>query len=76
MLTKYIQSAMNRSQYKILEDDGTFYGEIPELQCVWANADTLNACQAELQEVLEEWLLLSLHLHHSIPVLGRSFRTN
>ncbi len=44
-----------------------YYGEIPELQGVWANADTLNACQAELQEFLEEWLLLGLHLHHSIP---------
>lgn len=29
MLTEYIRAAMRRARYEILEDDGTFYGEIP-----------------------------------------------
>ncbi len=40
MLTEYIQAAMRRAHYEILED-GTFYGEIPDFQGVYADADTL-----------------------------------
>jgi predicted RNase H-like HicB family nuclease len=69
MLTKYIQAAMRRAKNEILEDDGSFYGEIPELQGVWANADTLEECREELAEVLEEWILLGVSLHHSFAVL-------
>lgn len=68
MLTKYIETAMERAHYKILED-GSYFGEIPELKGVWANEETLEACRNELQEVLEDWVLLGLHLRHPIPVL-------
>lgn len=37
MLTEYIHAAMRRATYEILSD-GTFYGEIPGLQGVYANA--------------------------------------
>lgn len=37
MLTSYIQAAMHRAVYKLLEDK-TFFGEIPELKGLWANA--------------------------------------
>ena len=70
MITAYINEAMRRARYKILEDD-TFFGEIPELQGVWANADTLEECRQELQEVLEEWLILKLRENDTdLPVLG------
>ena len=69
MLTHYLQAAMHRAIYKILDDDGTFFGEIPDLPGVFANADTLEACREELIEVLEGWILLGLHLQHHIPVL-------
>jgi len=45
MLTKYIQAAMQRAHYEILEDDGTSYGSIPDLPGVWANAATLETCR-------------------------------
>ncbi len=54
MLTDYIQAAMRRAKYEILEDNGTFYGEIPGFQGVWSNAATLEDCRRELQEVLED----------------------
>lgn len=54
MLTRYIQAALHKAKYKILSDDNTFYGEIPEFQGVWANAETLELCREELSEVLEE----------------------
>ncbi|NJN39397.1 MAG: type II toxin-antitoxin system HicB family antitoxin [Acaryochloridaceae cyanobacterium CSU_3_4] len=69
MLTAYITTAMQRAIYEFLEDDGTKDGSIPELPGVWANTETHAACQQELQAVLEDWILLGLHLHHPIPPL-------
>lgn len=71
MLTAYINAAMASAYYELLPEDKTFYGEIPGLQGVWANAETLEACRQELQEVLEDWLLVGLRLGHAIPVLDQ-----
>jgi len=70
MLTAYITAAMSRARYKLL-DDGTYFGEIPGLQGVWANAKALEACRAELQEVLEDWLVVKLRDGDQIPRIGR-----
>ncbi len=69
MLTEYIVEAMSQAQYKILED-GTYFGEIPGFQGVWGNADTLELCRRELQEVLEEWLVLKLWDNEDVPQLA------
>lgn len=69
MLTAYIDAAMRKAHYEILPDGEGYFGRIPGLQGVWANADTLEACRAELREVLEEWLLLGLRKGHPIPVM-------
>jgi predicted RNase H-like HicB family nuclease len=69
MLTKYIQAAMRRAKYEIVEDDAYFYGHIPETPGVWANADTLEECREELKSVLEGWILLGIAFHHCFPVL-------
>ncbi len=66
MLTAYIQAAMRYAQYEILEDN-SYYGDIPDFQGVYANADALEACRKELQEVLEGWIVLGLRLGHSLP---------
>ena len=41
MLTNYIQAAMRKAHYEILPDGEGYYGSIPNLQGIWANADTL-----------------------------------
>jgi len=69
MLTDYIQAAMDKATYELLED-GTFYGEIPELQGVWSSAKTLEACREDLRDALEGWILLGLQLGHTLPVVG------
>lgn len=69
MLTKYIEAAMHRATYSILEDDGTFFGRIPDCQGVWANEETLEACRDELESVLEDWIILGLRLGHTLPVI-------
>ncbi len=67
MLAAYIRAAMHKATYEVLPDDGTFYGHIPELKGVWANAATLEACRDELEEVLEEWILFRISERMSIP---------
>jgi predicted RNase H-like HicB family nuclease len=68
MLTKYIQAAMKRAQYEILEDK-SYYGSIAAFDGVWANEPTLEACREELQEALEDWILLGVSLNHELPVV-------
>ena len=68
MLSKYIQAAMRLAKYKILED-GTYYGEIPGFQGVLADAENLEDCREQLQEVLEDWILLGVKLGHALPVV-------
>lgn len=67
MLTSYIRAAMRQARYEIVEDDGSFYGEIPAIPGISANARTLEACREELESVLEGWLLLSVADHSPIP---------
>ena len=57
MIREYIASAMKRARYEILSDDGSYYGEIPGFDGVYANAQQLEGCRNLLEEVLEEWLL-------------------
>ena len=68
MLTEYVQNKMERAEYKILRD-GTYFGAIPSLQGVWANAKTLEGCRKELREVLEDWLLLKISSREKVPGL-------
>ena len=42
MLTRYIEAAMAKAKYEIL-DDGTYFGEIPGFRGVWSNARSLEA---------------------------------
>jgi len=58
---------MKKARYEILEDDGSFYGKIPGFKGVYANADTLEECREELEEVLEEWLFFRISRNLFIP---------
>lgn len=70
MLASYIDSAMERAVYEIIEDDGTYWGEIPGLQGVWAHHTTLRGCQRELREAVSDWIALRLRLNLPIPILA------
>ena len=67
MLIKYINVAMQKATYELLED-GNFYGEITECQGVWGNAQTLKACREDLQDALERWIMLGLRLDRTFPI--------
>lgn len=69
MLTEYIRAAMKNAKYEILSDDNTFYGEIHGFDGVYANADTLEACRDELEEVLEEWIFFKISRNQPLPTV-------
>jgi predicted RNase H-like HicB family nuclease len=68
MLTKYIEQAMRQAHYEAMED-GRFFGSIARCKGAWAEGATLEECRDELQRVLEDWILLGLHLGHKLPVI-------
>jgi len=71
MLTKYIEAAMKKAHYELIED-GTFWGNIPGFQGVWGNGPTLGECREDLSGALEVWLVLGLWMNDTdLPVLGR-----
>lgn len=69
MLMEYIHAALRHAKYEILPDDNTYYGEIPQCNGVYANAETLEECREQLQEVLEEWILFRVHRNLTMPVI-------
>ena len=69
MLTEYIQKAMELAHYEIIEDEGTYWGEISNFQGVWGRAINLEKCREELREALEEWIIFRLKNNLELPVV-------
>ena len=69
MIIEYCQKAIERAEYKKL-DDGSWFGEIPGFQVVWTNCDSVEKCRNELVTVLEEWLLLKVRDCDTVPDLA------
>ena len=70
MLIEYIQEALRRARYELIEDEEPYYGEIPDLKGVWATGKTLEECRENLKEVVEGWILISLKKDLPVPILG------
>ena len=66
MIFEYCQKAIERAEYKKL-DDGTWFSEIPGFKGVWRNAGTVEDCRKELITVLEEWIILKLRDGEIVP---------
>jgi len=71
MLIAYIQEALERARYELIEDEEPYYGEVPELAGVWATGKTLEACRRNLAEAIEDWVLFSIAKGLPIPALGQ-----
>jgi predicted RNase H-like HicB family nuclease len=72
MILEYINAAMERARYEIIEDDEPFYGEVPGVQGVWASGRTLEECRRRLAAALEDWLLFSISRGAPIPPIGET----
>jgi predicted RNase H-like HicB family nuclease len=71
MLIEYIEAAMARAKYEIIDDEEPYYGEIPELKGIWATGKTLEECRKRLSEVVEGWIIVRLKRGLPIPSLGK-----
>jgi len=69
MLTEYIEAAMQRAHYELMED-GRFFGAIKMLKGLWADGDTLEECRRNLLDALEDWLFVSIRERLPIPQIG------
>ncbi|HEY68228.1 MAG: type II toxin-antitoxin system HicB family antitoxin [Chloroflexi bacterium] len=67
MIVQYIQKAMEKAHYEIIDDEDPYYGEIPECQGVWATGKTLEECRRNLEEVLEGWIIVRLQRGLVLP---------
>ena len=70
MLIEYIQSALEKAKYEIINDEEPYYGEIPEIKGVWATGTTLEECRKKLAEVIEGWIIIRLKRGLPIPSIG------
>ena len=70
ILAGYIDAAMVRAHSEIIEDEGSFWSEIPGVRGVWARHVTLEGCRRELREALSDWIALCLRLGLDIPGWG------
>jgi predicted RNase H-like HicB family nuclease len=52
--------------YEIIDDPEPFYGEVPELQGLWATGKTFEECRMNLRDALEDWI--AAHLVWGYPV--------
>jgi predicted RNase H-like HicB family nuclease len=71
MITEYIDAAMRRAKFEIIDDEEPYYGEVPELEGVWATGKTLEECRHNLFEVIDGWLVVRLRRGLPIPPLGK-----
>jgi len=71
MLAHFLDVAMELARYEIIEEDASYWGEIPGLQGVWAKHQTLAGCQRELREALSDWIALRLRMGLEIPEIAR-----
>jgi len=70
MLIEYIEEALKRARYEIINDEEPYYGEVPELRGVWATGKTLEECRKNLKEVIEGWLIVSIKRDFLFQNLG------
>lgn len=60
MFCEYINAAMSKAVFEVIEDEEPYYGEVPELKGVWASGKTMEECRENLRMVIEDWIALSL----------------
>ena len=72
MIHAYVDAAMGRARYELIDGEEPYYGEVPELQGVWASGRTLEECRHNLVDAVDGWLLVRIARRMEIPVLGET----
>ncbi len=71
MIGEYIEAALARAKYEIIEDKEPYYGEVLGLDGVWATGKILEKCRKNLAEVIDGWIVVRLGKGLPIPPIGK-----
>lgn len=69
MIREYIQAAMEKAKYEIIDDPEPYYGSVPGLKGVWATGKTLEECRRNLEDVIDGWIVVRLQRGLTIPAI-------
>lgn len=72
MFTQFVDHLMkSRAKFERIKDPEPYFGRISGFRGVWAQGKTQRACERNLREVLEEWLLIKIRKHQFVPTTRR-----
>jgi predicted RNase H-like HicB family nuclease len=69
MLIDYVQAALKRAHYELLEEEEGWFATIGDFPGLWASAKTIEETRTELASPLEGWIILGLRRGDRLPVL-------
>ncbi|MCR3883135.1 type II toxin-antitoxin system HicB family antitoxin [Methanotrichaceae archaeon M04Ac] len=69
MFCEYIQAALSRAIFEMIDDEEPYYGEVPELVGVWAAGKSEVECRENLRLAIEDWIAFSLRFDLPIPAI-------
>jgi predicted RNase H-like HicB family nuclease len=70
MFAQYIQAALEKAEYEVIDNPDPYYAHVPGLVGVWATGKSFEECRNELIEVIEEWIVAKLQWGQTIPPMG------
>jgi predicted RNase H-like HicB family nuclease len=70
MIREYIDTALKQAHYEMIDDEEPFYGQVAELQGVWATGKSLEECRQKLAETIDGWILIRLARGLPIPEIS------
>lgn len=70
MIREYVEQAMKKAHYEIIESSEQYYGEIQICRGVWATGKTLEECRKNLEDVLEGWILIRIRRGLTMPQIN------
>jgi len=70
MIQEYIDMALQKAHYEMIEDKEPYCGKAADLQGVRATGRTLEECRKNLAAVIDGWVLIRLSRGLPIPEIG------
>lgn len=68
MFAEYIQAALERAEYKIIDNgQDPYFVEVPELDGVWATGRTVEDARRNFIEAIEDWIAAHLLWNLDLP---------
>jgi len=68
MITEYVNEALKRAKFELINDEEPYYGEVTELRGVWATGKTVEECRHNLAEVIDGWFAIRKERGLPIPI--------